>query len=70
MRLKPHFLPVASSPNTYRCVTKIRTPEEKFHGYVFRDSEDRNLWTNDRNDGRRFSSRTAAGRHLIETIAR
>lgn len=69
MKLKPHFLPVEKSPGTFRCVTAIRTTNEKFHGWVYRDSVDRNVWTNDRNDGRKYSSRTLAGRDLIERIS-
>ncbi len=70
MRLKPHFIPMEKSPLTYRCVTAIRTSDEKFWGFVYRDEKDKNLWTNDRADGRTYKSRIEAGRDLIERIAR
>lgn len=70
MRLKPHFLPIVGASLAFRCVTGIRTPSEKFWGWVYRDGKDRNKWTNSHDDGRFFATRTSAGRDLIERISR
>jgi hypothetical protein len=64
--LIPHFVRVTNDMNSFRVLTNIRTENEKFWGFVFRDKKDRNIWTNDRGDGRSYDSRMLAGRDLIE----
>ncbi len=64
--LIPHFVRVTNSMDCFRCLTNIRTENEKFWGFVSRNKKNRNLWYNDRADGRSYDSRTKAGRDLIE----
>lgn len=65
-RVKIHFLPMAACPTNYRCVTAIRTKEEKVHGFVYQHPEDRNQYSNSRDPNRYFKSRMLAGRDLFE----